>query len=188
MVVVNQHSNALLINPSSNPRPRRVAAIERVCQATFEGETDAQRRNREQREAQLEEARLAEVHHQAQQEDAVAAKAAYQARSTPRTRDEWMEHLRKGLGPSIHYVLGRVSEGGDRYQQVLVYRAARLFNPVQAKTPIQGRAHALIETLRAYNTLNEDSIINSLKASWHHYKARACLTIMKKEVDMNVLQ
>jgi hypothetical protein len=115
----------------------------------------------EQREAQLEEARLAEVHHQAQ-EDAFAAEAANQARSPPSTRDEWMEHLRKGLEPSIHYVLDRFSAGGDRHQQVLVCKAARLFNPVHAKTLTQGRAHALIETLRACHPLNKDSIINSL--------------------------
>jgi hypothetical protein len=169
------------------PRPRRAAAIERVRQATFAGETDARRRNREQREAQLEEARLAEIHLEAQ-EAAVAAEAADQALSPPRTRDEWMEHLKRGLEPSIHYVLDRFSEGGDRHQQVLVYRAARLFNPAYAKSITQGRAHALIETLRAYHPLNEDSIINSLKASWRHYKVRASLTIMTKEADVDVLQ
>lgn len=171
-------------------RPRRVAAIERVRQATFAGETNSQRRKREkveQREVQLEEARLAEVYEQ-DQEDAVAVEAVNQALSPPRTRDEWMDHLKRGLEPSIHYVLDRFSEGGDRYEQVVVYRAARLFNPVYANTLTQGRAYALIETLRAYHPLNKDSIIESLKASWHHYKTRASLVIDKKEVDINILQ
>jgi hypothetical protein len=61
-----------------------------------------------------------------------------------------MDHLKKGLEPSIRYALDRFSEGGDLYQQVLVYPAARLFNPVYAKTLKQGRAYALIENLQAY--------------------------------------
>jgi hypothetical protein len=99
-----------------------------------------------------------------------------------------MDHLKTGLEPSIHYVLDRFSEGGDRYQQVMVYRAARLFNPVYAKTLTQGRAYALIEMLRVYHPLNKDSIIKSLKASWHSYKARASLVTMTEEVDTHILQ
>jgi len=172
------------------PRPRRAAAVVTVRQATFAGETDAQRRHREhrdQREAQVEEARLAEVYQQAQ-EDAVAAEAADQARSPPRTEDEWMDHLKRGLEPSIHYVLNRFSDGGDRYQQVQLYRAARLFNPVYAKTVTQGRACALIETLRVYQPLNKDSVIESLKASWKYYKDKASLVPINKEAGLNILQ
>jgi hypothetical protein len=65
------------------PRPGRVAAIERVRDATFAGETDAQRCNREQREVQLEKARWAELYYQQDQEDAVAIEAANQALSPP---------------------------------------------------------------------------------------------------------
>jgi hypothetical protein len=39
-----------------------------------------------------------------------------------------------------------------------------------------------------YHPLNQDLVIESLKASWHsYYKARAGLSIIKKEVDMNIL-
>jgi hypothetical protein len=69
-----------------------------------------------------------------------------------------------------------------------MYRAARLFHPVYAKTLTQGRAYAFIKTSRVYHPLNKDTIIESLKASWHHYKARASLVIMDKEVAMKILQ
>ena len=138
--------------------PRRDVAIDGVSQATLAGETetDAQRQRREhleQREVQLEAARMAESHQQAQ-EDAVAAEAANQARSPPRTRDKWIDHIKRGLEPSIQYVLDRFSDGGNRYHQVQLYRAARLFNPVYATTVTTGRAHALIETLRVYHPIN----------------------------------
>jgi hypothetical protein len=127
--------------------PRCDGAIDIVRQATLAGETETdEQKQRREREMQLEAARMAEIHEQTQ-EDAVAAEAADQARSPPRTRDEWIDHIKRGLEPSIHYVLDRFSDGGDRYQQVQLYRAARLFNPVYAKTVTTGRANALIETL-----------------------------------------
>jgi hypothetical protein len=85
--------------------PRRDAAIDRVRQATLAGETetDTQRQCREQheqRKVQLEAARMAQIHQQTQ-EDAVAAEAADQAWSPPRTRDEWINHIKRGLLQSI---------------------------------------------------------------------------------------
>jgi hypothetical protein len=101
------------------PRPCRAGAVVAVRPAAFAGETDAQRRCREQREVQLEAARLATKVCQQAQEDAVAAEATNQGRSPPRAEDEWMDHLKKGLEPSIHHVLDRFGDGSDRDQQVL---------------------------------------------------------------------
>jgi hypothetical protein len=173
-MAVNQHSNVLLMKSEQESPALAVLQLLREfvmlllrVKPMHKGAIVS-----EQHEVQLEEARRVEVY-QKDQEDAVASiEAANQALSPPRTRDEWMDHLKRGLEPSIHYVLDRFSEGGDRHQQVLVYRAARLFNPVYAKTLTQERAYALIETLRVYHPLNKDSIIESLKASWHHYKEK----------------
>ena len=96
-----------------------------------------------------------------------------------------MLHLKTGLDPAINYVLKRFSEGGDRYEQVELYRGARVFDPVYAKTITQGKAFDLIDKLRAYNPLNNDLIIRSLKSSWRNYKAKASLVVTE---DVDVLQ
>jgi hypothetical protein len=88
----------------------------------------------------------------------------------------------------MDYVLDKFSEDGDGFQLVLAYIAARLSDPVFTKTLMQGRAYALIETLRVFHPPNKDSIIESLKAIWHHCKARASLVIDNKEVAMKILQ
>jgi hypothetical protein len=97
-----------------------------------------------------------------------------------------MDHLKKGLERSIRYALDRFSEGGDLYQQVLVYPAARLFNPENKNTQT-GKGLCSYREFASISPLNKDSIFESLIASWHIYKARARLVIMGKEVAMKIL-
>jgi hypothetical protein len=153
-------------------QPRHAAAVEAVPWATFDGKTKAQRR-------QLEAARLAEVNKQAR-EAAVDDAAANHAMSPPRTRDERMAHLKTGSDPAADHALKRFSQGGDRHKQVELCRAARVFDPVHAKTTTQGKAFDLIEKLRLHHPLNNDMVIRSLKASWCNYKAKARLIVAEK--------
>ena len=162
-------------------RPRRAAAVAAVRAATFAGETAAQRVQRERSEQveAVEVARRMDQYAQ-DQEDAVAAEAAEQAKRPPLTREEWFVHIKSGIQPSIDYVLSRFSQGGDRFQQVELYRAARLFDPVYAKQLTTGEAESLIDKLRHYPPLDSQVIIAQLKATWRHYRARAFLVNAKK--------
>jgi hypothetical protein len=129
----------------------------------------------------LADAAAREIHEKAQ-EDTIAAEAANQANNLPLTRYEWIEHLESGLKPTISYIMSRFKSGGDRYEQVELYRAARICDPLYAKGLTTGRAMTLIDKLQLYHPLNNNAIIKSLKASWKHYKAKACAMPCLEEV------
>jgi hypothetical protein len=175
------------IQAAGVPRPGgHASAVEAVHQETFAGQPEAAQRRYwwEDREMQVEQARLAVIREQAQ-DVAVADAAANQAHLPPRrTRNKWMKHLRIGLDPSIQYVLSRFSaEGGDHYEQVELYRGARVYDPVYARAITQGKAFELIKKLHLYPPLNKQSIISSLKSSWCVYKTRASL-VTSEEIDV----
>jgi hypothetical protein len=168
-------------------RPRRkAAAIESVRNAVLAAsETVAARNKREQ-------AMLREQEKEAQEAVRIAElekEAQHQANAPPLTPDAWRAHIVSGIAPAVHYFTSRCCDSkGDRFVQMQVFQAARLFNPHFAKSLSYDEAEPLLEMLREYDVLNqagESNIVNALKESFNSYRHNASQVIKKFNYDQD---
>ena len=97
----------------------------------------------------------------------------------PQTKEEWKEHIKKGIKPAIDYFFVQMNGGGERSDAVALYRAARVFNPLYASNITIEDAHASIENLRIVPALDDDEIIRHLKSSFASYKSEAAKILQK---------
>ena len=170
---------------AANPRPRHQAAINGVNAAVGALMTDAQRQNRDRRAA-VQFGTMLEAH-QAQVDAAIAQAADDMTRYPPQTVEEWNHHVSVGIKPAIDYLFSRISLGGERYQMVQFYRAARIFDPMYAVTIDYETARTLIKDLRVYDALNEDNTIAKLIRTFLQFKEKA-LRIQNPSGDVDILQ
>ncbi len=54
--------------------------------------------------------------------------------SPPTTTEEWIRHIRNGLMPTIKNIFSRLDGDIQRRKLVVFYRAARIFDPLYART------------------------------------------------------
>lgn len=176
-------------------RPRRRAAIEGVRNAVRAGETAVQRRNRERTE-QLQRD-IVEANEQEQFEEARTAELESEVNGQTRdfllTVNDWNAHLVTGIAPAITYITSRFFlENGDRYQNVLFYRGASIFDPSYAKNIPAHEANDLIDLMSCYPVLSRtrigvesDTLIGRLKKGFKSYRQNAMLVVPGFGKDSN---
>ena len=170
-------------------RPRRQAAIQGVRNAVLAGETDAQRRRREQailkaQEQDAEERAMLE---------ALEKEVESQTDRPPLTPDEWEAHIISIVAPSINYFNTRLSgPSGDRFQSAELFHGASLFDPSVAKGLTHDEAMEMLEKLRYYPALDQEgdrNIVDKLKKGWsaYHRNASGALSQFKYDDDSSAI-
>jgi hypothetical protein len=97
-----------------------------VRSATFASESNVQREwwiRLEEAEKKAQQ-RIEDKQEKHCQEAALEAKAQHQTDNIPLSRDEWMTHINRCIGPVITYILKRFTEDGDRYEATEFFRGA----------------------------------------------------------------
>lgn len=159
------------------PRPRtnQTSGLNAVQN---QNESNQQFLTRQAREVQ-EQARQTEEY-ESRLEQSLTTEASRQAEYLPQTTDEWKTHIERGLKPSIDYFFSRLEEGGDRFQQLEIFCAASLWDPLYVTTVTREKANVLLEKLRVVSSI-DDATIEDLKYSFQFYK-KSCENVDEEDV------
>ena len=164
-------------------RPRRRAARENV--ATLAAMSRAQIAAKKAEEI------LEAKRRQEELERLLMEEALLQAAAPPCTYAEWDAHLRPGYEAIGSYMRTRLTEGGDRYDLVVLSRAARLWNPhFVSNLPdnleaAESEAQRLLEGLKLVPRLNCNVLIRDLMVEFTTYyrEVKANKLIYKKDPE-----
>ena len=172
----------------SRNRPQRRAALANEAVRVNESVEDKKKRLKAEADAKVEEALLqARIEQEIEEKLYLEKKALLNA--PPLNRTQWKKYVEDGLNPFIEYFLSRFKSGGDRYELRQLMEAARLFDPMYARTITKQKANALIDRLTVVPYLEQrPCLLNKLKAEWKSFYDESKCVQKPASSKINILQ